>query len=194
MSKYPQYSTLFTTIYDQPEPVGQIGRGTHYSVLRSVEWFDFMWNPLKTPQIHDFAVIWDEDHDKRIIKRIEKMYMDNLLAPVQFIGERKGCFTVIPASKFYYGISPEDFENYKEKVEIICEGLSDSWHLEFGFFDKSPWSPQNTEPSTISKDDDEIIVSYLRTIDYLWNLGTKDYFPTDINKKSLNANCSGLIL
>jgi len=184
MSNYPQYSTLFTTIYDQPEPVGQIGRGTHYSILRSVEWLDVMRNPLKVPQIHDFAVIWDEDHDTRVIEPIEKMYMAGLLAPVQFIGERKAIFTVITAAKFYYGISPEDIQIYEDWVSSMADGLDDSWSGEIGFFDKGPDSPQNIDTSGLIHDSDERIIPYLRTIDNLWNLGTKEYFPTDLLGKS----------
>jgi predicted nucleic acid-binding protein len=51
------YSPYFKTLYDQPEPIGRLGRGTHYSVLRCLGLSGF----------HDFAIIWDEDHDKRVI-------------------------------------------------------------------------------------------------------------------------------
>lgn len=177
MYNYPQYSTLFTTIYDQPEPVGQIGRGAHYSILRSVEWLDVMRNPLKIPQIHDFAVIWDEDHDTRVIEPIEKMYLAGLLAPVQFVGERKASLTVITAAKFYYGISQEDIKIYKDRISTIADRLDDSWGGVVGLFDKSPDSPQNTDTQGIIHSNVEVVISYLRTIDNLWNLGTKEYFP-----------------
>ena len=118
MPNYPQYSSLFTTIYDQPEPVGRIGRGTHYSILRSVEWLDVMRQPLKVPQIHDFAIIWDEDHDVRLIDVLERLYLTGLLAPIQFIGERKAMLTVITAARFYYGISEEQIAEYKKSIEL----------------------------------------------------------------------------
>ena len=31
-----RYSHFFSTLYDETEPVGTLGRGTHYSVLRSL--------------------------------------------------------------------------------------------------------------------------------------------------------------
>ena len=58
------YSPFFHTVYDQSEPVGVLGQGTHYSVLRFVE--VVADNPSHT-MFCDFAVIWDEDHDTRIV-------------------------------------------------------------------------------------------------------------------------------
>ena len=49
MAATPQYSTLFSCLYDEPDPVGQLGRGTHYSVMRSVEWLDVTRRPLALP-------------------------------------------------------------------------------------------------------------------------------------------------
>src|SRR5688572_1906398 len=79
------YSKLFACLYDEPAPVGNLGRGTHYSVMRSVEWLDVVRRPLPLPEIHDFAVIWDEDHDSRVIEAVERIYMAGLLSPIQFI-------------------------------------------------------------------------------------------------------------
>ncbi|WP_253073410.1 hypothetical protein [Sodalis ligni] len=101
-----QYSTLLSCLYDEQQPIGNLGRGTHYSIFRTVEWLDVNRTPVNLPQLHDFSVIWDEDHDERVINVIENIYMAGLLSPIQFIGERKGTLTVIVAAKFYYGASP----------------------------------------------------------------------------------------
>src|SRR5262245_22614187 len=89
------YSPFFDVLYDQKTPVGEFLRGTHYSVLRAAVWQDCALKPLKRAQLLDFAVIWDEDHDERVIEVIERMYFGGLLSPVLFIGERKGCLSII---------------------------------------------------------------------------------------------------
>ena len=71
MSPVPSYSKLFSTLHDEAEPVGNLGRGTHYSVFRAAEWFDVERRPLVQAQIHDFAIVWDEDHDTRVISTVE---------------------------------------------------------------------------------------------------------------------------
>ena len=103
MAQTPVYSHLLSCIYDEPEPIGHIGRGAHYSVFRCAESRDVSWSPVSPAQVHDFAVIWDEDHDTRVIAVAEALYAEGVLAPVQFIGERKGNLTVILAAKFFYG-------------------------------------------------------------------------------------------
>ena len=98
MSDTPAYSTLFCCLYNESAPIGSIGRGCHYSVFRSVEWLDVTRSPLELPEMHDFAVIWDEDHDTRVINVIERIYLSGLLSPIQFVGERKGFFCSEPQS------------------------------------------------------------------------------------------------
>lgn len=175
-----QYSTLFSCIYDEQEPIGHLGRGTHYSVFRAVEWLDVIRTPIHPPQIHDFAVIWDEDHDTRIIEIIENIYMAGLLSPIQFIGERKGTLTVIVAAKFYFGGTP-DIQDYMQQLQTICNKSThgDHWPVEVGMFDRSPYypatDPHQTEVCAIINDEDHRIVTYLRNIDSLWQLGTKAF-------------------
>jgi len=95
MKNYASYSALFNTIYDETQPVGEIGRGTHYSILRAAQSLDLKLEPEIQITAQDFGVIWDEDHDDRIMDVIEELYIQNLLAPILFIGERKGSVTVI---------------------------------------------------------------------------------------------------
>lgn len=178
MSTYPTYSSLFSTIYDEPNPVGQLGRGTHYSVFRGVEWFDVVRSPLREAQIHDFAVIWDEDHDPRIISAIEQIYMAGLLSPVQFIGERKGVLTLIIAAKFYYRGIEDVLVKYKQQISKISANLSfDSWVSEVGSFDRAPGSSHQCTLEGIIADEEYKVITYLKNIDLLWNLGTKKFEP-----------------
>ncbi|MGL4579167.1 MAG: hypothetical protein ACRCVP_09775 [Shewanella xiamenensis] len=184
-TKYPQYSTLFSCIYDEQEPVGRLGRGTHYSVFRSVEWLDVNRSPISKPQIHDFSVIWDEDHDTRVIKVIENIYMSGLLSPIQFIGERKGTLTVIVAAKFYYGGTPH-IRDYLQQLQTICNESTDGdyWPVEIGMFDRSPHypptDPHQTDLAALINDENYKVVSYLRNIDLLWQLGTKSFKPKTV--------------
>ena len=173
----PAYSSLFACLHDEPAPVGHLGRGTHYSVFRSVEWLDVIRAPLHVPQIHDFAVIWDEDHDTRVIDVIEDIYMAGLLSPIQFIGERKGTLTAILAAKFYYADTEARLDDYVRKLNDISAHTSnrDSWPAEVGMFDRSLGSPHQTDVRGLIAADDHRVITYLRNIDSLWGLGTKDY-------------------
>ncbi|MGI2049887.1 hypothetical protein [Shewanella oncorhynchi] len=181
-TKLSQYSSLFSCIYNEQEPIGHLGRGTHYSVFRCVEWLDVTRSPINKPQVHDFSVIWDEDHDTRVIEVIENIYMSGLLSPIQFIGERKGTLTVIVASKFYFGGTPL-IGDYKQQLQTICNESShgDHWPVEIGMFDRSPnylpTNPHQTDVCAIIHAEDHKVVSYLRNIDSLWELGTKTFKP-----------------
>jgi hypothetical protein len=175
MTAIPQYSTLFTCLYDEAAPIGSLGRGTHYSILRSVEWLDVTRRPLETPQVHDFAVIWDEDHDTRVIDTIERIYMAGLLSPVQFIGERKGSLHVVVAAKFYFVGAESDNRAYEQAIQEISENQDDSWPAHVGSFDRQPGSPHQTFPEGIIDDGDHRVEVYLRNIDSLWKLGTKPF-------------------
>ena len=175
------YSTLFSCLHDEREPIGYVGRGTHYSVLRSVEWLDVERRQLSKPQIHDFAVIWDEDHDERVINVIERIYMAGLLSPVQFIGERKGALSIVLAARYYCG-SSDDFRGAEfDKLvrPLVSDVNGDSWNLELGCFDRhdSCARGHQTELPSIIQDNDEVAFTYLKNIDNLWRLGTKDWSP-----------------
>jgi hypothetical protein len=99
-----RYSDFFKTLHDETNPTGYLGRGTHYSVLRAVVFHDPSGKPLSAGQFADFAVIWDEDHDARVMKPIEEIYRRGLLSSFVMFGERKGNFTAILSNK----ISPSD--------------------------------------------------------------------------------------
>ncbi|MEE9985541.1 hypothetical protein [Agrobacterium pusense] len=167
------YSQIFSCLYDEPGPVGHLGRGTHYSVFRVPEWRDVTLKPLSIAQIHDFAVIWDEDHDERVIAVAERLYVNGLFAPIQFIGERKGTLTIIVAARFRWSGSEADWKDWCDQVSRLCSDvLGDTWFVDFGEFDKSLGSPQQTRPEGIISDHEHKVIIYLRNIDSLWNLGT----------------------
>ncbi|MDV3385655.1 hypothetical protein NX009_29435 [Klebsiella pneumoniae] len=96
----PSYSQFFHTIYDEKSPVGRIGRGTHYSVFESVQWLSPSLGRYKSPKVQKFAIIWDEDHDTRIVDVLEIALMRNLLGPVVFAGERKGSLSIVLSPDF----------------------------------------------------------------------------------------------
>lgn len=176
MNAVRQYSTYFSCLYDEPGPVGSLGRGTHYSVLRSVEWLDVQRRRLPIPHVHDFAVIWDEDHDERVIDAIERIYLAGLLSPVQFIGERKGGLTVIVASPHYWAPRNEA-DAYKRALEAIGQSLDDPWPVEIGCFDRRMGSPQNRNFEGIISAAENRVELYLANIDSLWELGTRPFVP-----------------
>ena len=172
----PAYSQFFSTLYDEPGPVGYLGRGTHYSILRCAEWFDVTRRPLQRAEIHDFAVIWDEDHDERIIRVIEQIYLEGLLSPIQFIGERKGSVTIILAARYYF--SADDLlQDYERRLGFITEQAldDDSWHAELGTFDRRPGSPHQVDLKGLIHAPEEHVITYVRNIDNLWKLGTRPH-------------------
>lgn len=174
------YSPHFSCLYDEQDPIGNIGRGSHYSVFRTAEWRNVVREPLDHAQIHDFAVIWDEDHDERIIDVAERIFMAGLFSPIQFIGERKGSLAVIYAARFKFHPPEPVFLKWQKDIERIASEINgDSWNVNFGRFDKSLFhgAPHQTESAYIVQDSEDRAIAYLRHIDNLWNLGTWDYKP-----------------
>lgn len=184
----PTYSTLFSCLYDEPEPIGHLGRGTHYSVFRSVEWLDVVRAPLAVPQVHDFAVIWDEDHDIRVIDAVEEIYMAGLLSPIQFIGERKGHLHIIVAAKFYLTHDQGTLNAYLQQLNAISGNLNhrDYWPTEVGMFERSLDSPQHTALYGLIDADEHRVITYVRNIDSLWNLGTKPFTPRPCSDSNIS--------
>ena len=187
MPNTPIYSSLLNCLYDEPEEKGSMGRGCHYSVFRVAEWFDVIGKPVAQAYKHDFAVIWDEDHDTRVIEAIERLYLAGLLFPVQYIGERKGMLTIILAAKFYWIGSAVDLEIYKSKVtNIMSNDLSlDSWLCDFGMFDKvliDDVHPHQTEYAGLIADTTKRVDTYIRNIDNLWNIRSQPYKYRPNNK------------
>lgn len=175
MSTIPNYSRIISCIYDEPSPIGRLGRGTHYSIMRCVEWLDVMREPLAQAYLHDFAVIWDEDHDTRVIEAIERIYIAGLLSPVQFIGEKKGNLSVIVDTRFAYGVSVEATKEYHHRITHIAGLGEDWWGAEIGTFNQQTESPARSNYIGIIAASDCRVNTYLRNIDSLWSLGNKEF-------------------
>ena len=90
--RFPKYSTAKT--------VGNIGCGTHYSVIFTIVLYDEHGSVFTEPHIcliqaiyHDFVLIWDWDHNTRIMDVVPKLRAIGLLPMFNFFGERKGAFS-----------------------------------------------------------------------------------------------------
>lgn len=159
------YSPFFQTLHDETQPVGHLGRGTHYSVLRVPIWQDEWLNPLRQGALLDFAVIWDEDHDERVIEVIADLYFAGLLAPIRFIGERKGSLSVLIDEKTVEAWDHAALKNYRDAVSDVGQSLEDPWPTTVDAVSGSKHSIIHA-----SKED---VALYLRNIRMLWLLGAK---------------------
>jgi hypothetical protein len=159
------YSPFFQTLHDETRPVGQLGRGTHYSVLRVPIWQDKWLNPLAQGLVLDFAVIWDEDHDARVMGAVEALYFSGLLSPVRFIGERKGSLSVLISEETVGPWDEVALRNYREAVSDIGQSLEDPWPVTVDQVFGQRHSIIHAAP--------EDVATYLRNIHLLWQLGAK---------------------
>ena len=155
------YSPYLHILYDQLEPVGDLGRGTHYSVLRAPCWHGLDLRPLRHSEFHDFAVIWDEDHDRRVVEIIEKIYFAGLLSPILFLGEKKGFVTVLISPESARILGRAGVENLKTKIEPMMDTCGgDVFQLEI--LAREGWAPSGSNMEI-----------FLRNIEVLWELGPK---------------------
>lgn len=165
-----KYSEFFKTLHDDVAPTGYLGRGSHYSVLRSVVWHNCLQHPLPNAAYLDFAVIWDEDHDTRVIEAVQLLYFSGLLTPAIFVGERKGNFTVVVSDKTLEEFDKRKLSEYQQAVEEITQSLDDPWAAEV--------TSINSGHHIIINDRSDKVSQYLQTINMLWQLGIK---PIKIN-------------
>lgn len=163
------YSEIFSTSHNEIGSVGYQKNGTHYSVLRTTTWFDQNISPLMVPKIQDFAIIWDKRHKEEIIDVVEHMYMNNLLAPVLFVGESNCCLNIIVSPHFKKSSDEHEFFLYLSSIVKIIKNNYVPWTakvfvFEDGFseFQLPDWS---LEDSTL----------YLKNISMLWDIGLKDF-------------------
>jgi hypothetical protein len=174
MKKYASYSPLFTTLYDETQPVGNLGRGCHYSILRAAQSLDLLLEPQVQVTAQDFSVVWDEDHDDRVMDVIEELYIQNLLAPVLFIGERKGGVTVILDKEFYDDKTLHSY--FESQLMRIVQSQNDPWSWKIGYFDIESGA---INADSLIHDSTPRVIIYLRHIIGLWDLGLKEYkIPT----------------
>ncbi|MEI6268035.1 MAG: hypothetical protein WCP01_04070 [Methylococcaceae bacterium] len=175
-----QYSPYFKTLHNEVAPVGYIGRGSHYTILRCVIWHDHMLIPLQKGKYLDFAIIWDEDHDERIISIIEDLYINGLLSPVIFVGETKGIFSLLTHKPSIltpeYGNSSE----FQCAIQNISEKQEDSWPANI-------FQYLSTEHTIIS-DSYERVSLYLENLKQQWQLGIKDVNNNQIIDSKVGYN------
>ncbi len=157
------YSNYFETLHDEAQPTGSLGRGTHYSIVRSLTWADQCQQPLDRALNHDLAVIWDEDHDERVFELIEFLYLDGLLSSAIMVGERKGTFSLIITEDTLSCVSPEWLKAYTQKVQDLADNLDDPWSAEV-------YVLGNADGGIIN-DDSKKVSLYLDNLNMLWNLG-----------------------
>lgn len=133
------YSRMFSCLYDEREPVDTLGRGTHYSVFRAATSLDKNLKPLNRQKLHDFALIWDENHGERVIPVVEGLLMQGLLAPVLFIGERKGTLNVVVDDALF---AHRSFSagKYTKAVDKVCQANIDGdyWHTTVACLKRTP--------------------------------------------------------
>lgn len=161
------YSPFFQTLHDETRPVGDFGRGTHYSILRMPIWQDEWLNPISPGALLDFAVIWDEDHDERVIQVIEELYFAGLMGPVRFIGERKGSLSVLIDPETVNAWAPAGLESYREAVSHISQAADDPWPATVDTI-------LGADHSIIQEPPKDVAV-YLKNIHLLWQLGRKTH-------------------
>ncbi|MCQ3000710.1 hypothetical protein NLO98_13195 [Pseudomonas syringae] len=121
----PVYSKFFRTEYDEQYNVGKLG--AHYSVLS----FPLVKDSEKF-QLQRLAVIWDADHDTRVINILEAGFFAGLTRPVVFIAEHKGHVSIITngdinqserdtQTRVWQRISDDVIEDDNFTVEVILE-------------------------------------------------------------------------
>ncbi len=123
------YSDFFKTLYDETKPTGHLFK-FHFSVLRAVVFHDQNGKPLSEGQFADFAVIWDEDRDERVIEPIEEIYRRGLLSSFLMFGEKEAGFTAVLSDKVHLPTPAETNERIaflRTEVSAICDSLDDAW-------------------------------------------------------------------
>lgn len=172
-----QYSELFTCIHDQDRAVGFLAPGVHYSIFSHSE------RQTSEPRglfLHRLAVIWDADHDTRIIEVLEKMKRANLLEPVLFIGERKGNVTVIISKAHADRLRESGVAKYRERLAAIAHNISggDKWSVIVGSLhivgvdmlnDGEDDEEGNTQGIVLT--DERRARAFLQGISAQWNIG-----------------------
>lgn len=149
-----QYSHLFSTVHDQTEPVGHLGRGTHYSILRV-----YVGARAGVPaHFQDFGVVWDEDHDIRVIDVAERMFLAGIFERVRFIGERKGGISLVLSEP----LPPA----HRRLAESIAGDMPDGDSFTFG-------EGTIAEPPHIINDERSRVSAFLAGVDAIWQTGPK---------------------
>jgi hypothetical protein len=157
----------FEILHNETEPTGDyLGRGTHYSVVRTYSFFGIDGKPLKKAKTHDIGIIWDEDHDTRIYCAIKELWENRLSYPVLFVGERKGHLSVIVGNDSWGIMCREDYSHRVDQVAQNAESWVDCWSSSVESLDECCGHiiAHNYTDTDL----------YLNSIKMLWQLGLKD--------------------
>ena len=169
------YSPYFETIYESDEGSTDLGRGTHYSILRAK-----VTNQTKlaftgeSVLYYDFGLIWDEDHDTRVIEVLEKLYETEMIFDLQFVGERKGYFSAVMRQSVLFCRNDVWLESFESNLQEFLndvggdptqEQWGDSWGCDVSHIS----SPNNG----IIHDHADSVTEYLQSIQDHWRLGFK---------------------
>jgi len=140
----------------------------------------FALEGLSEAAVHNLAVIWDEDHDTRIIPCIEALLIAGLLHHVAFIGERKGGVTIVLDSlsaTYLEGTRRQEFEASVTRVinHVVEKSLEDSWYFTFGDMNETILGDSRLGEVTfhgmLIQAGTAKVDTYLRNIENLWALG-----------------------
>jgi len=159
------YCPFFQTLHDETRPMGNLGRGTHYSVLRAPVWHDELMHRLNRCGFLDFAIIWDKDHDDRVIDAITYLYISGQLAAVRYIGERDGMLTVLLAPEVVETWDTKTLQEYRDEINDLCDCMEGEWSAQVDTVD-------GKEHSIIDSSEENVAI-YLKNIDMLWKLGVR---------------------
>ena len=93
------YSSFFRTLHDEHYTDRSITPncrffGSHTSVLQALVFNDELGNPCEGHE-YNVAVIWDPDHDERIIRVLDACYRRRILSSFIALGEREGILTAV---------------------------------------------------------------------------------------------------
>ena len=178
MHDTPKYSPHLHCIYDESAPTNHFGRGTHYSIFQALSWRSKKGKLNQQATVHNVAVIWDEDHDERIIPCMEALLMNGLLYAVSIIGERKGHMNIVFNSMSSAYMDTNQKHIYRKEItkivnDIIGTKFEDSWSITFGEMSDVPSMAKNGYKifhQSLIYSDIDIIDAYIRKINNRWNI------------------------
>ena len=116
------YSPFFQTLHDERSPTGRLGNGTHATILRAIVFHDPQMRSISRGAEADFAVIWDTDHDTRVIKAVEAIYRAGFLGSMLMVGESKGVLHAIRSRR------RDDHGYLKGRLHEVAQSMEgDPW-------------------------------------------------------------------
>ncbi|TRO38593.1 hypothetical protein EQ832_12125 [Pseudomonas sp. ALS1131] len=163
----PVYSHFFRTEYDEQQNIGVLE--AHCSIL-SVPSLNKKDAVLDVQRV---AVIWDEDHDERVIPILEAACFKGLLRNVLFIAEHKGAVSIIMDE------SAKSFlRNARQKKwQEICDEVVENDEFSADVMSKEEYV------QTLVDSLQPMYENYLNHICDVWSLGPHDFYPAKPRKR-----------